>query len=311
MLPVHLRLYVMLKEVTEKYCYVEREIQYWEKNKDLLLRLGRQGYRTKIEDIGLGQEGLQSLRKCRTPSQEATIAEIDRDGFLLSHVGPIRNAPTIPKEQFVPRTRSSLKVVHANGYVGVKKDYKGNKMSFVNELRALHMLGLAGCHVPSIMNIDFSNLTLLYSYISGSVLLEELAKLGAVVRNRDVDSHPDFVRLRRKQKWLRRIQEGRRSLHKVIDSQFVESLFAQLNIVHACGFLWNDIKYGNIVIEKRSGQPYLIDFEYSRYYPNLGEKYFRILCDRDMKWLHLHFDAEELSQERTSEKAKDGRAIGT
>ncbi|GAH53594.1 unnamed protein product, partial [marine sediment metagenome] len=87
------------------------------------------------------------------------IAEIDEDGFLLSHFGVIRNAPTVSEKQFLVRKHHNLKLVAINGYVGVKKDYKGDKVSFVNEIKVLHCLGLTGRNVPAIMDVDFDNLT--------------------------------------------------------------------------------------------------------------------------------------------------------
>lgn len=60
--------------------------------------------------------------------------------------------------------------------MGVKKHYNGNRLSFVNEINALYNLRLSGCNVPAIMDIDFNNLTLTFSYILGTVVREVLAK---------------------------------------------------------------------------------------------------------------------------------------
>ena len=303
-LPIYLGFYLEAKRIIGKYYCADKEIQYWRHNKEELLRLGKRGYRIKIEDLGLNQEKLESLKKIQQQSDEVVIAEIDQDGFLLSHFGLIRNAPTVSEKQFLVRKRLNLKLVGINGYVGVKKDYKGNKLSFVNEIKALHSLGLAGCNVPAIMDVDFDNLTLTFSCILGSVLREELAKRGAVLRDRDVGNNPDFVRLDREERRLKRIQEGKRVLYKVIDSQFVESLFTELNKIHASGFILNDIKYGNVIIEKKSGKPYLIDFEAARHYPNLGKNSFRILCDQNIEKFNLLFDTEKLTYKKTRARVK-------
>lgn len=296
--------YFVLPFIIKKYYCADEEIQCWRQNKGELLRLGKRGYRTKIEDLGLNQEKLELLKKIQQQSHEVVIAEIDLDGFLLSYFGLIRNAPTVSEKQFLVRKRSNLKLVAINGYVGVKKDYKGNKLSFVHEIKALHSLGLAGCNVPAIMDVDFNNLTLTSSYILGPVLREELAKRGAVLRDRDVDNNPDFVRLNPKEKRLKRIQEGKRVLYNVINSQFVESLFTELTKIHASGFILNDMKYGNIIIEKKSGKPYLVDFESARHYPNLGKNSFRILRDQNIKKFNLLFDREKLTYKRTRGSVK-------
>jgi len=246
------------------------------------------------------------LEKIQKRSHEVVIAEIDQDGFLLSHFGPIRNATTISEKHFLARKRYNLKVVAINGYVGVKKDYKGNKLSFVNEIAALYNLGIAGSNVPVIMDIDFNNITLTFSYILGPVLREELAKRGAILRDRDVVNIQDYAHLDRKEKQIKRIQEGKHVLYSVIDSQFVESLFIELNKIHASGFILNDIKYGNIIIEKRSGKPYLVDFDRAENYSNLGRNSFGILRDKDIEDFNLHFDTEKLTYKRIKERGFDG-----
>ena len=293
-----LRFYVWVKRMMKKYYFAEKEIQYWQQNIGELLRIGKEGYRIKIEDIGLNQENLELLKEAQRQSHEVVIGEIDQDGFLLSHFGLIKNVPTVLKKQFLVRKRFNLQLVAINGYVGVKKNYKGNKMSFVNEIKALHNLGLAGCNVPAIMNVDFNNLTLTYSYILGPVLREELAKSGAVLRDRDIDNNPDFLDLGPKEKRLKWIQEGKRLLYDVIDPQFTENLLIQLNKIHASGLILHDIKYGNIIIEKRSGMPYLVDFETACFYPNIRKKFFRILCNQDIEELNLHFDTEKIIYEK-------------
>ena len=293
-LPIYLRVYKKVTLSREKYC-LGKELRQWQSIKEKLLNVGAKGYKTKIEDLGLSQKKLEILKKMQQKTREVVIAEIDQDGFLLSNFGPIRNTPTISKEQFLARKRSNLKVVSINGYVGVKKDYLGNKLSFVRELRALHSLGLAGSNVPSIIDVDFDNLTLTFSYILGPILREELAKRGAVLRDRDVDSNPNYTYLNSKERWAKRLQEGKRVLYDVIDSQFVKSLAYELRKVHASGFMLNDIKYGNIVIEKRSGKPYLLDFELSTHYSKSKNIYFRILSDEDIEKFNLHFNTQLLT----------------
>lgn len=302
-----LAVYVMLyrKVTTLKQIYnVDKEIRYWKSNKKELLELGKRRYRLRIEDLGLSQEKFKLLRKLQQQSHEVVIAEVDQDGFLLSNFGPIRNAPIISKKQFLARKKFNIKVVALNGYVGVKKDYKGNKVAFVNEIKALYNLGLAGCNVPAIMDIDFDSLTLTFSYIFGSVLREELAKKGAILRDRDIDNNPDYTHLTPEKRWLKRIQEGKRVLSDVVNLEFIEDLFIELKKVHASGFILGDIKYGNIIIEKISGKPYLIDFEHTKDYSKLGKKSFGVLCDQEIERLNLHFDTEKLTTKEYEKKLK-------
>jgi tRNA A-37 threonylcarbamoyl transferase component Bud32 len=198
-------------------------------------------------------------------------------------VGTIPKVPSVSKTDFLVIKRFGLRVVAIDGYVCVEKHYEGNKSSFVNEIEAHCHLRRAGCNVPVIMDVDFDNLTLTFSYISGPVLHEELAKRGAVVRDRDIEENPELTRSGRRKKMLNRILEGRRVLSEVIDSNFIELILTELNKIHEARFIWNDIKYGNIIIEERTGKPYLIDFDWALRFPELGENAFRILSERDIE----------------------------
>ena len=292
-LPSYLRFYIWIMSMIDRYYLAAREIQYWSRNKGELLKQGKNGYRVKIEELGLDKENLKSLKQSQQKSSEIIIGEIDQDGYILSYFGSISNIPTISRDEFLPRKRFKLQLVALDGYVGVKKNYKNNKVSFINEIKALHILGKAGCNIPAIMGVDFNKLTLTISYILGSNLREELAKKGAVLLNRDIDDNPDFLLLTPEERRFKWIREGRRVLYDVIDPQFVGDILTEIKKIHDNRFILNDIKYGNIVIEKKSGKPYLIDFEMARYYPRLRKKFFNILCDHDIEEFKLHFDIEK------------------
>jgi serine/threonine protein kinase len=121
------------------------------------------------------------------------------------------------------------------------------------------------------------------------VLREELAKRGAVVRDRDIEENPALTRSSRRKMALNRISECRRVLSDVIDSMFIELIFVELKKIHQTRFIWNDIKYGNIIIEERTGRPYLIDFDWSLRFEELGKKAFRILSERDVEKFNACF----------------------
>jgi len=275
--------------MTLKYYFAEKRIQYWRQNKELLLTLADAGYKTTIQQLGLDWEKVRPPGNVRQQSYKVELGEIDQDGFLLSKVGAISNVPSVSKKQFLTRKRFGLRVVTIDGYVCVEKNYKGNKSSFVNEIEAHYHLGRAGCNIPVIMDVDFDNLTLTFSYISGPVLREELAKRGAVVRDRDIEDNPGLTRFDKRKRALNRIPEGRRVLSEVIDSKFIELIFAELSKIHKARFIWNDIKYGNIIIDEQSGKPYLIDFDWALRFPELGKNAFSFLRDRDIKKFNTCF----------------------
>ena len=283
-LSIFLRLYTWFKRIALKYYFAEKKIEYWRRHKEALLSLANKGYKTRVQQLGLDWE------KVRQQSKKIELGVIDQDGFLLSKVGAIANVPSVSMKQFLRRKRFELRVVALDGYVCVEKQYKGNKSSFVNEIDAHYHLGRAGCNIPVIMDVDFDNLTLTFSYISGPVLREELAKRGALLRDRDIEENPGLRRSGRKKRALNRIPEGRRVLSEVIDLQFIELIYAELKKIHQARFIWNDIKYGNIIIEQRSGKPYLIDFDWALRYEELGKNFFRILSERDIEKFKACFD---------------------
>lgn len=298
MLLLCLRLYTLIKRTALKYYFAEKKIRYWRQNKQLLLSLADAGYKTTIQQLGLDWDKIASFENSRQQSHKVVLGEIDQDGFLLSRVGKISNMPNVSKKQFLARKRFGLRLLAIDGYVCIEKHYKGNKSAFVNEIEAHYYLGRAGCNMPVIMDADFDNLTLTFSYIAGRVLREELAGRGAVVRDRDIEDNPELTLSGKRKRAQNRIPEGRRVLNEVIDSKFIELVFAELNKIHKARFIWNDIKYGNIIIEERSGKPYLIDFDWALRFQELGENTFRILRDRDIEKFNACFGTEKLTYKR-------------
>lgn len=294
----------------EKYFFLNRNINNWRRKKDEILELGRSGYLLALDEIEWSAKQLEAIRRLQESSREVVIAEIDQDGFLLSNFGAIRNLSMVSKDEFLDRKKFTLRMVAIERYVGVKKDYRGNKLAFLKELSALHNLGLAGCNVPAIIAVDFDNLTLTCSYILGAVLRDELAKRGAILRDRDVENSTDFARLDPSERWLRRIQEGKQFLYDVVDSQLVENLFEQLRKTHEAGFIWNDIKYGNVIIEEKSGSPYLIDFDRASHYKSLPNSLFRVLRDQEIERFNLHFDTQEMTYDKMKKEIEKTKKNG-
>lgn len=268
---------------------VEQEFSRWHSRRPELLAVGQNGYHLKVTELGLRPENLARLEEQAHDGQAVVIADVDRNGLLLSHFGPIENARMVTSEEFLARTRFPVQVVAVDEYVGVRKRYVGAKQSFVNELRILHCLGLAGCHVPAILAVDFENLSLTVSYIAGRVLKEELAAHGAELFAKNPDKKHGSALSERPEIRSRRAREGKRLLDAVVDDQFIEGLYQELCTIHAAGVLDIDIKYGNIIIEKRTGQPYWIDFDHATYYPRLSARAFRILTARDIYKFNLFF----------------------
>ena len=301
---VYTSLYLKVKRVFD-IGQLNNEIRIWRSRKEDIKRKVYTDYKITLDDLGLDAESRIVLEEAHRQSREVTIAEIDQDGFFMSYFGSIGNLPTVSRELFFKRNRFDIRLVILDGDVCIRKDYKGNKMAFLSEVKALYLLRLSGCNVPSIIDVDFDNLVLYLSFILGSVIREELAKKGAILRDRDVIDFFANNKLTKREKVPARIEQGREKITSVVDSVFVEYLRAELRKIHSARFTWNDIKYGNIIIEKKTGRPYLIDFEKARYYPHLSETAFISLRDKNIESLNLLFCTDYLSRKRLEDRIKE------
>lgn len=288
----------------------ERDIAYWSTRKSELIANRNRALR--LEELGLSENNVKLVKENLKKTREVVIANIDQDGFFLSRFGPIDGVPCISQENFLPRKRLPIDLVTVDGLVGIKKNYRGPtadvytgsskqrkarlknyRLLFLREMEALHFLTGAGCFVPAIIDVDFNNFSLTFSYIPGRVLREELASSGAMLRDRDVDENIQFNRLSPEARYLKRIEEGRKYLHQKVNEEFIDMLFDQLKKIHAAGFRINDVKYGNVIIEKKTGNPYLIDFETSEKLNGLGQYLSCLLYDDDIRKFNLLFGTDK------------------
>ena len=118
-------------------------------------------------------------------------------------------------------------MVYTHEELAIKKSYRANAGSFLNELIVLSALNAAGCKVPELIAADFERLTITMSFVHGCILREKMARQGALLRNQDIARTRTF-RVSREEALQHRIIEGRRFLYKAVDSEFVQHLRAQL-----------------------------------------------------------------------------------
>jgi len=287
-------LYASLMKKTRtmwKILNIKRDLAYWNSRKSEII--SRSTNVMDIAELGLNENGQNLLKEQLKATNQVVIAKIDQDGFFLSLFGQIEGIPCVDEAYFIPRLRSCLNLVTVDRKVGVKKDYKGRVISFIREIEALHALRKAGCNVPSILDVDFENCSLTISYIPGTVLREQLALRGATLRDRDVDENPHFIPLSPEARALKKIKEGKRYLREVVSQDFIEKLFDQVVKIHSAGFIIRDIKYGNVIVEKKTGNPYLIDFESSTNFTGKAYSAFRQLRDYDIEKFNIHFGTDK------------------
>ena len=292
-IPIYAKLRLFWKMRIQRKINKKWNLEFWRQKKAEII--GESKNIIYIEELGLNEDGLNLVKEKINKNKEVVIADIDQDGFYLSHFGPIKGIPCISTNDFLPRTKHSLNLIVTDGVVGVKKNYGNNIISFLTELEILDTLSKAECNVPSILDVDFDNYSLTLSFIPGRVLREELASKGSILRDRDVNTDPTFNKLSPKEIRLKRIDEGKKHLYSVIDNSFMEKLFQQITKIHSSNVFINDIKYGNVIIQRETGEPYLIDFELSEDVKGLGDKTKRTLMDSDIEQFNLHFGTNKLT----------------
>src|SRR5215813_8834588 len=232
-------------------------------------------------------------RPLRRPDEEITLADIDQDGFLLPRFEQFWAAVCVNVDAFLPRERFELSVVDRDGWVGVRKNFRGSKVAFVNELEAALDLVAAGCQVPGILSVDFEKLAITFAYINGVVVRGALAQAGAPMRHRDM--RPGHVML-----GYRRIQQegreaGRRLIDKVLDPETIARIGKALLAIHRAGYTLEDVKYGNVIIEATSNTPYFVDCELALPLRQFSPATTTYLRDRDSDKLNQLFGTNLLT----------------
>jgi hypothetical protein len=215
------------------------------------------GYRVALAELSPDLDDI--CRPLRRFNDEIPLAAIDQDGFLCPLFKQLWPASCIDASAFLPRRRFELMVVDHRGWVGVRKRFRGHKAAFLDELEATLDLTAAGCRVAPILGVDFERLSITFAYIDGVVLRQALAEAGAPLQDRDVP--PNLRRLGYRRFERERREVGRRLVDSVLDSETIEGLGHAMLAIHRAGYVLEDVKYGNMIIEATTRTPYFIDCE--------------------------------------------------
>ena len=274
--------------------------RYWETHKNEMLEHNLDNHIFSIEDLGLNTNELVNLRRKIELKGEVVIADIDQDGFFLSRIGPIPGIHTIQQEKFIRRRRNALQLVAVKEIVGIRKIFNHWK-TFLTELEILHTLS-GKCNVPALLAVDFDELTIIFSFIPGTVIRRELARRGAKILHRDLDIDQHYQRLQKNDKRRIRIQAAKQVMSDFVDDNIKNKIFSELQDIHKAGVLIHDIKYGNIILEKESGTPYFIDFDFAQQYGYPGGLQGEVKRDLEIERFNYIFDADKPTRRRIFNK---------
>lgn len=273
-------------------CEISRRIYRWSRSswrieqriKRLQARLPelpRAGVGLLLKDLDPRLD--RRLAGLREHDRELVIADFDQNGGLCSRHGEIAGIPTIDGEGYMPRTGCPVVLVDLNGRLGVRKQFGSNRGRFVQELEALLHLESSGCPVPRVMNVDWKEASLTMTFVPGDVVRELLASAGADIRDRDPEG--PYNRAIDRQ----RIRSGRELVPTVLSDRHVKNVAAGLDAIHTAGFVLEDVKFGNIILQARTGEPVFVDLERALPIGGLPPALARHLRQVDLRKLRDHF----------------------
>jgi hypothetical protein len=243
--------------------------------------LPRSDVGVRLKDLDPSLE--ERVAPMREQDRELIIGDFDQDGGILPRFGEIAGAPVITQAQFLPRIRFKISLVDLNGRLGVRKNFASETGRFLLELEALLCLGKGGCPVPRVMNVDWDRHSITLTFVPGDVVRELLAAAGANIRDRDLKEPLSRRRLRE------RVRVGRRYVPTTISDDQIAVIGARLNAIHSAGFTLEDVKFGNIILQAKSGEPVFIDLERALPIDGLPSKLADHLKEIDLKKFREHF----------------------
>jgi len=240
------------------------------------------------EDKGLTTGDIERIKSLVYSRGEAVLAEIDQDGFFLRKYPLNIDVPLADESSFLKRHKYKISLVALPSGLAIKKEYHHNYITFANELTALKTLG-GTCNAPSLRKIDFDRNILYISYIPGMTLRDMIAGSGARILDRHNKISRDHQRESDNQRWLKRVAEGKKYVRQVIDESMIDLIYDKVSEIHSHGVCLYDIKYGNILVEEKTKEPYFVDFENCILFDNSKGILFKIIQRYDLYLLDLHF----------------------
>ena len=216
-------------------------------------------------DLGLDQTSLEKLRQDQTAQKgrELVLGPIDQDGRVLWPYGPSNIVESVDAASFLPRHKHHLFLVLCGDRVLVRKDYGSRKLRFLREWANMALLG-GIINVPSLDHIDEDNHRLYMQWIPGLTMRDLLVRAGAQLRDSQTKHDTDLNQLSKAQRSQRVAQRGTALVETVLSRTLLQQLHKQLDSLHAYRVAGLDLKFGNVIVDRRDNAVWLIDFENPR-----------------------------------------------
>jgi serine/threonine protein kinase len=213
------------------------------------------------------------LRASEIPSvrskgyRDRVLADVDQDGLLFARDRQDRSVFDT-RENFLSRKRNSLQVILLQGKVCLRKRFCRHLKNepkalaldllctyFLTELAALKRLQPSGS-VPRLINANFFRRTIDTEFIAGHNLRQMIGSLHPVL-DLDMRSHSALCGLSPS----RRREREFALCADILPEAVRRDVLAAYENIHALSVIPRDLHPANIIIGRRSGRPYVVDFE--------------------------------------------------
>ena len=238
---------------------------------------------------------------------EPILARLDQDGRALSVFGALPFLPAVSEDDFLERRRYTIDVVLRQGLVLIRKDYRGDRATFIREWYNLAWLQ-GKANVPGIWRADPKATVLYVNFIPGRTVREILVEQGARIRDSQTKDDPELASLDGKQRSIAIAARGAALIGTCLSEDFLLSLEMQINAIHRAGLANLDLKFGNVIVSAIDGSPWFVDFERPEFYASTKDLVFWLRCDEDRTTFNRLF-GRQLTLEtsiRNELKAFDG-----
>lgn len=233
---------------------------------------------------------------------ELVIAKIDHDLRMCGFYGPIPGLPPVSSEEFLQRPRTEIAVVIRDGFVLVKKDLKGSRLGFLREwYNSVFLYGKI--NTPAVYDVDEDRCIIYKNFVLGDNLRDLLVNAGARIMHTQNHNDPEILSLEPAVRSLKIIERGASVMGKTVTDEFLMKLEDQVNIMHRNGMVNIVPTFGNIIVDKASGSPFLIDFE-SSYQLSLKNPIFWYKRNNGRKKFNQRFHANILTDESARDEVR-------
>jgi len=223
---------------------------------------------------------VERLRGGTAPGEPLLLGRFDNDGRVLPAAGELPDLRPVGEDAFAGRYRFDLDLVLLDEQVAVRKGYRGNRAAWLRESSALAAVG-GRAGVPALLRADGSSTVVYKSYVPGPTLRDLLVEAGARILTVETAEDGGLAGLSANERLEAVWRRGQEVLSAALPDGTLARLEQLVEDVHRCGVTGFSLTFGNVVLQRGTGAPWLIDFDAARVHRSTGTLAFRRDRDRD------------------------------